>query len=546
VLPLRWLRPGNIEGLALLVLLAFALAAYLPAIAFFMPRHYDASVDAIHPAISLEAIDSTFSERHPAGLKYPRLHLLVVGAVQRAVLAAQHGWREGSAIAAAIVATLREGAGATPLERRDAFEPHREAIGAAIVAGRVVSALFALLLVFAVHLLGKELLSGVAGFVAAFATAVSYPVVYYAHTLNVDAPYLGVAALALAFAARAARRGGTCDLLIAALLAAAAIAIKDQAYAWFVFAVPLVLLGVAPGGGVRPRAKAVAISLLAALGWLALAQGLPFDLAGVRSHFEHIVGSGSTSYRVYEPGIAGQFALAHEVALHVTDACGFGLIAFALVGVYAMARRSRPALLWIGLPALSAHVCFQAVIGYTYLRFNLPIVIAVHLAAGAGAAALLGHRRLRLPALLLLLITLGERTQRAIEVSRLLAEDTRAPASEFLAAAAIPGETIVAALELPTHSLEFPPGSRVLLVDAGKGPPPRPAAGPPRRLVQAIFDPLRTAHRPDPEPPSIPESLTVYGVRYVRVALFQPALDHPLRRGATVTPTIGIFEVENP
>lgn len=537
---------SRLERIAIGVVLLLAATLATVGIGYSLPSHYDPAPDAIHPALALDAFDEILGERHPGGLKYPRLHLVVSGAVQRAWLAVRFGG-EGGEIADRIVATLR-----APAEEegmlgwRDRFRPFRDELTELILVGRALSALAFVLLVWATHRFARRLLAPIEALVAAFAVAVCYPLVYYAHTLNVDVPYLCLGMFALGFAARAAQVRTARDLVLAAVFAALSIATKDQAYAWFVLVVPWVLWRwTRDGEGHRhpfPLLATIA-ALVVSLAVYALAIGWPFDAAGIRAHFEHITGSGSEAYQLYEDTFAGQVALAREVGLHLRDSLGLPLIGCALLGLVRLFRTRRDAFWLLVLGVLSHHFAFLTVIRYCYQRFTLPIALLLLVAAAAGIGWFFAHRQGRFVAMLVAVVLLGERAQRAIEVDAMLLDDPQGRAATFLATTIPPGATIAAALELPLSNVELPEHAAVRLLPSGTLPQLSPGESAPHFIVFSLFDPMRTAFVPRPAAAIVPESARAFGAEYTRIAQFAPALPHAIRFGAAFQPTIGIYEV---
>lgn len=537
---------SRLERIALgfVLLLAATLAAV--GIGYSLPRHYDPAPDAIHPAIALDAFEHVFSERHVAGIKYPRLHLVVSGAAQRAWLFARHG-TEGAAIADRLVATLRAPAdGGGMLGWRDRFRPFRGVLTELILVGRALSALAFVLLVYATFRFARQLLGPTESFLAAFATALCYPLVYYAHTLNVDVPYLCLGMFALGFAVRAANEGSGSRLVLAAGFAALAMATKDQAYAWFVLVIPWVIVRwMRPRGAPRPFPWGPAtLAFVVSLAVYALAIGWPFDASGVRAHFEHITGAGSEAYRIYEKSIAGQLDLLHEVFLHLRDSLGLPLLGFAALGFVRLWLRDRSTFALLVLGAVSYHLTFLAVIRYCYQRFTLPVALLLFVAAAAGIGWLFSHRQGRFAAMLLSVVLLGERAQRAIEVDAMLLDDPQGRAAAYLEATIQDGAEVAAALELPLSNVELPEHAKVRLLSPGEDL--RLAAGEsrPRYLVFSLYDPMRTAFTPRPAAATVPETARVFGAEYVRIAVFAPTMVHALRFGAAFQPTIGVYEAK--
>lgn len=536
---------SRLERIAIGAILLLAAMLAVVGIGYSLPRHYDPAPDAIHPAIALDAFDNVFGERHVAGLKYPRLHLVVSGAAQRVWLQLRHG-TQGEGIADEIVATLREPTNeGGMLGWRDRFRPFRDVLTELILVGRALSALAFLLLVYATFRFARTILTPVESLLAAFAVAVCYPLVYYAHTLNVDVPYLCLGMFALGFAVRAANRASARDLVLAAVFAALSMATKDQAYGWFVLTIPWVLWRWTHGEeGPRPFPTKAALSafFVSALVY-ALALGWPFDVAGVRAHFQHITGAGSEAYQLYENSLRGQFDLAHEVYLHLRDSLGLPLLGFALLGLFRLWRQRRWASVLLVSTMVSYHFTFLAPIRYCYQRFTLPIALVLFVAAAAGIGWMFAHRQARFAALLIVVVLLGDRAQRAIEVSAMLEDDPQGRAASYLEATIPPGATVAAALELPLSNIELPAFADVRLLAPGELPRPIAGEPPPRFVVFSVYDPMRTAFDPQPRAAILPESAHAFGVVYTRIAQFAPDRIHALRFGAAFQPTIGVYQV---
>lgn len=528
----------------LLLVLALAAALNVVGIGFGMPRHYDPSVDSIHPALSLDAFDRVAGNRHVGGLKYPRTHLVVVGALQRGWLVMRHG-EEGAAAGDAIVTRLRSLAPKSSIEARDAFREFASYLTELVIVGRLASAAFGVLLVFAMFRLGRLFGGASAGSIAAFLTAVSFPVVYYAHTLNVDVPMFALSFYGFAELLYAARERCGRRLVASAVLIALAVGVKDQAYALFAGAVPLAayhwfrrdLDRTPERGSLRAPIAACVVAVLV----YALSQGLPFDSAGVRAHFEHIVGAGSETYRIYPKDLGGQWLLLRETASHLLATMGWPLAVLAIVGVALTWRRDRFAALALLVPALTVHFTFQAVIGYTYLRFTLPIALLGLLAVALVFAEFLRAQSLRIPALLVLLLLAADRAQRAIEVDQMLVEDSQAAASDWLAKNIAPGETVFAALELPLHNVDIPPAAATRNFDPTTKPELKAGELAPQTIVFSVYDPMLTAYEPNPPFADTPDRTTIFGYEYRAVASFAPSLRHPIRQGAAFCPTVVVF-----
>lgn len=526
--------------------LFLSLALNLTSIGYQQPRHWDPAVDGVHPTLAQDAWENLFGERHVVSLKYPRAHVALMGAWERAWLTLRFGVDGSAARRTALMELYRASAPAPTADAREALRTHTETISEMILAGRVLSALFGTLAVFGLFFLTRELFGRAAAGLVGMAAAVQYPLVYYAHTLNVDAPYLGWSMVALALVARAVRTGSVRTVLFAVLAAALAGATKDQAFGLFLLATPAVLFLLARPGGLadperRPvRARGVLLAGLAGALLYLLLLGLPFDPAGVRTHFEHIFGEGVTPFRTHPATLAGVFGLAHESLLHLADMLGVPWLALSIAGALWMTVRAPRKSALVVLPAFAYYVTFIAPIGYVYMRFLLPVALLALVPAAALAVELARVKGLRLVVALVMLGSLVPRMQQSVQLVELLPRDPRIEASAWLAEHVADGESLLALLEIPMHNIELPTGAVVHRV-AAQDPRAPELEAPVDWYVVSTFDTHRSAAAPTPPPPAPPASTVVFGVAYDRVAVFAPAGAHVIRRGATFQPTIGVY-----
>src|SRR3954467_3869698 len=110
------------------------------------------------------------------------------------------------------------------------------------VVGRLVSLAMSLGIIWAVGEMARLVGGRAAGLFAAGAAALNFGLTYYGQVSNLDVPYLFWGALALLWGMRAVAEQRPQHFWAAALLAAAAVATKDQAYALFLLSLPLFLL----------------------------------------------------------------------------------------------------------------------------------------------------------------------------------------------------------------------------------------------------------------------------------------------------------------
>lgn len=541
----------RLDRLLLAVVLLLSLALNLTGIGYQQPSHWDPAVDGVHPTLALDAWENLFGERHVVSLKYPRTHVALMGAWERAWLVLRFGV-DGARERADAVMEIYRSAPATPtVDARERFASERETLSEMILAGRVLSALFGALAVAGVFLLTRELAGAAAAGLAGLAVAVADPLVYYAHTLNVDAPYVGWAMLALALLARAVRTGGTCALVGSIVAATLSGATKDQAFGLFLLLVPAAVFlllrpgGLAVEGRARVRFRTIVAAGAAGAILYPLLLGLPFDPEGVRTHFEHIFGEGVTPYRTHPATFAGQVGLLHESLLHLAAMVGLPWLVLGAAGALLLVVREPRKAALVVLPAAAYHASFVAPIGYVYMRFLLPVAVLLPIPAAmlvvAAVRGARGRRRWIAAAVAVAaVLALAPRMRQSVRLVELLPADPRVEAARWLDETVGEGESILALLEVPLHNLELPRDAVVHRVPAQA--PVLPALERPTDwYVVSTFDRHRSAEEPRPPAPAPPPSTHLFGREYELVEVFRPAADHPVRRGATFQPTIGVY-----
>jgi hypothetical protein len=263
-------------------------------------------------------------------------------------------------------------------------------------AARLVSLLMSLGLVWAVAKTAEELRGRRAGWCAAGFAAVNVPLTYYAHTTNLDVPYLFWGLLALLELVRAVARRQPGRLRHWAILAALAVGTKDQAYALFLVAVPAGLaLWIALDSWARANVRvifregAIAVGILA--GALVVADGVLFNPTGFRERVRFLLGPASQAYAHYTNDWLGRLDVIRDLAGR------FGLfypLVFAPLAVLGLlvvlrANRNDPPKLAAGilplLAAVSFTLAFNCIARRTDERFALPQTV---LAAVYGGVAL--------------------------------------------------------------------------------------------------------------------------------------------------------------
>jgi hypothetical protein len=319
---------------------------------------------------------------------------------------------------------------------------------AIFLIARSISVVMSMGVTLLVYLCGRRLFDHTTAIVGAALFALLPPFVYYGKLANLDMPYLFWFAVALLAYARLYDAPTTADLMIYAAAGTAAICTKDQAYGLFVlpsFAVMwrVLRLHSREMSGALAAATAVAAVLFVA------SHNLVFNVTGFVEHLRSITGSQSQSFRVFERGPAGQWAMFAVSIRLLVVMLGVPACTFAVIGVVSAAKdaakdRGPGRLFWFGLPALSYYLTFIAVVGYTYDRFLLPIALTLSLFAGAGVAALVRIRAMRALTIAVASAAAVLVLYRAIALDLAMLRDSRYQVEKWMAQHAPPGETVVA------------------------------------------------------------------------------------------------------
>jgi hypothetical protein len=269
------------------------------------------------------------------------------------------------------------------------------------VVARLVSLGMSLGIAWSVAKLGEELGTPRAGWFAAAFVGVSVPLTYYAHTTNLDVPYLFWGCLALLALVRAITRSQPRLLRRWAIFAAIAVTSKDQAYALFLVSTPLALalwaalLARDPARRLTVRALGREVAVAVGLGALLVAaiDGVLYNPTGFGARLRFLVGPASQSYAQYTNDWLGRWDVVRDLATGLDRFYPWGLSAFALVGLASMleeGRRDRVKLVAGLLPlfvALSFLTTFNCIARRTDERFALPEATMLAIYGGIGIDA---------------------------------------------------------------------------------------------------------------------------------------------------------------
>lgn len=290
------------------------------------------------------------------------------------------------------------------------FRHPEHALFVLAVLMRVVSALMGVGVVALTYVMAADLFGAVAGLAAAALVSGCYPMVFYAHTANVDVPLLFWMALALVAALRCARDDSTVMAAVAGMAVAMALLTKEQSMG---------VLAVIPGVWVLRRWSCpqctwrgmVRHGVVAAVAFAAVTfvvGNLWWNPAGYLNRWRFLMGTLPPEVRAkYAPyqfllqipkGASLTRELEHmrKVAGTAAHALTFPVMGLSLVGAaWALWRRPYSAAMLLLLIASYYLISLRAVV-LVPVRYTIPLLYFMLLLGGAGVAAIVQACRARL------------------------------------------------------------------------------------------------------------------------------------------------------
>jgi hypothetical protein len=318
------------------------------------------------------------------------------------------------------------------------------------IAGRLLSVLFALGLVAAAYGITRRLLGQWAARAGAVLVATAYPVVYYAHTTNLDIGYVCWMIAALYFALVAAESERPAPWAALGVAAAMAVSSKEQAFA---FLLPLPFLAV--GSRVLARrsmracwSRGVIAMVVATIVTEVLANNVLFNPLGFVARIAYLLGRPLTPVDVRLAPVefalwkgAKEWTYVLQLSDALDSALGTAIACTAAAGVLLVWRRKRAAI-WLLVPAASYYYISLRALDLITLRYTLPLIVLAALLAAAFLALVIeavaapGARR-AITAVAVVLGVLG--LARAVELNWLLTTDSRYAAEAWMANHLAPG-----------------------------------------------------------------------------------------------------------
>jgi hypothetical protein len=243
---------------------------------------------------------------------------------------------------------------------------------------RSVSVFMAIGQVWALGKVGETIRGQRAGVLVATVAGVNATLVYYAHTTNLEVPYLFWASLALLQLVRAVARGEPRRLRAFAVLGALSIGTKDQAAGIFLLGAPAAIaFWWCNGAWAKRHSKEVAreafLALGLALGIFLVTDEVVVNPAGFLARVRFLFGPASQDHAEYTRDTAGRVAVLVDLLRHFSWFFPIALAPLAIVGIVAPSRTTaEPAAQGdrraAGLVPLFFMLSFTVTINFTTLR----------------------------------------------------------------------------------------------------------------------------------------------------------------------------------
>lgn len=249
-----------------------------------------------------------------------------------------------------------------------------QALSMMILLARLVSAAMGTAMVCLIYLMTRRLGGPTAGLFAALIVALSFPLIYYAHTSNVDVPYLFWFTLALFFYVRLLQEDRLRDAAYVGAGMALAIATKDQAYG-LLPGLPLGLIWYRMRNAQPFPWRPLVLALGVFVGVYALAANLVNNWSGFLRHVDYIIGPGSVPYQQFPRTLMGQLGLLFRTISHSAWSVNIPLFLVCAAGIVWGLLRWRPITIVLLLPGVLYYVTFIGVVSFVYPRYVLPFVL---------------------------------------------------------------------------------------------------------------------------------------------------------------------------
>ena len=317
------------------------------------------------------------------------------------------------------------------------------------LVGRMVSVAAITATVGLAYGIGRRLFGRLAGVLAAAFAATAYPLVYYAHTTNLDAVFLFWQTLALWATTVAAQTGRRAAYVVLGVAAAMAVSTKEQAFA-LLLPLPIIVtvyrrqaMGVGLSGLRGWRAAicsdGTVVCVIGAVVTLLLVNNVLWNPAGFVNRVLYLSGRSipgvsarlaPVEFALFKGG-AKEYNYLAQLSDAVESSLGWPLLIVVLIGVaYVAVRHTRWALLLL-TPAVAHYYLSLRTLDLITLRYVLPLLVIGSVCAGALCAAILQSKYRTAAAVVVGAVCLLG-VARAIELDLLLRDDTRYRAEAWM------------------------------------------------------------------------------------------------------------------
>jgi hypothetical protein len=404
------------------------------------------AADAVAPMTPLSVAYHVFVENgFDSGyfyFKYPIGHQLLLAAVQAPVVAVAYARGDVEHISTSY-----------PYGFRDP----ETVLTSLALAERIVSAFATVGIVLLLAATGCALGGREAGVLAALSGLGNYPLLFYAHTSNVEVAFLFWALLALYATVRAVEHGASRWYLVVGGAAAMAVSTKEQ-IAGFVLPLPLVIvvrhwaLRAAREKGWRaPVPRGALAGAVAAVVVFAVVNAIFYNPSGFVHRIQFL--THSLDPQVRERFAPYEFPIDFDTQWTVTDelrhagrvvravgsSVGLPAAAAGVAGIVLMAIRRPWSALYVLAPAAGYYLFSLRVLKQVEIRYVMPLAILLALGTGfALAAAWVRGGAWRIPAIAV--VAFGFLWSG--EVLWMLVDDSRYHAEKWMAPRLARGETV--------------------------------------------------------------------------------------------------------
>jgi len=444
-----------------------ALAVNLCGIGWGLPNGNETwANDAIQPGAPLSILHRLFvSDPLNSGwfwFKYPLGHVLILGLVYAPYL----GWL-----------FLTGGLSHPSSDYPHGFADPESALATLALLGRGVSALMGAGCTLIAYLCVLQSFGRRAAAAAAVAVGFCYPLVFYAHTTNVEVPYLFW--MLLAFLAGVRLVEGRTERrwwVILGAGAAMSVSSKELGAGFFVAIPPVVLAANLArhrpwrdllSGGLTAGLTTLVVMVLAndvflnplgfarRIGFLTHALDPAVALQYAPYYFPIDLGSGR--------GLQGELEQLTNAGVRILSSLSTPTAVLAIVGVIVAARRCAWwAVLAVACCATAYLFGVRAMLSLS-MRYVLPITVVAAMTSGIAVDALFAARRLQTLAATLAAAALLWMTVYGAEVNRMLVHDARYAAESWLTTHVADGD-VIEVYQRPTYLPRFPARARVAAV----------------------------------------------------------------------------------